>query len=111
MIGFSFVFQLEKAYDRIMMSQLQSRKKGLAFGSFKVVSKDIKYADKQPIVPWGPSLLLSHCRYSKSSVKDMRINMALSAVFVRSNGKTRTARYIPVRQLTGTWTGRYRAIP
>ncbi|XP_064946971.1 protein CHLOROPLAST J-LIKE DOMAIN 1, chloroplastic-like isoform X2 [Musa acuminata AAA Group] len=38
------------------------------------VSKDIKYADKQPIVPWGP-------RYSKSSVKDMRINMAISAVF------------------------------
>ncbi|RRT33112.1 hypothetical protein B296_00058295 [Ensete ventricosum] len=26
-------------------------------------------------------------------------------------GKTRTARYIPVRQLTGTWTGRYRAVP
>ncbi|RRT57361.1 hypothetical protein B296_00038616 [Ensete ventricosum] len=26
-------------------------------------------------------------------------------------GKTRTARYIPVRQLTGTRTGRYRAVP
>ncbi|RZS21409.1 hypothetical protein BHM03_00054041, partial [Ensete ventricosum] len=110
------------------------------------------------------SLLLSHCRYSKSSVKDMRINMALSAVFslwvlIQQNaewkplqflafiffyrifeklkafepavsptldvshtyvvwlneeqlsGKTCTARYIPVRQLTGTWTGRYRAVP
>ncbi|CAD5197072.1 unnamed protein product [Musa acuminata subsp. malaccensis] len=70
----AYLAKLEKAYDRIMMSQLQSRKKGLTFGSFKVVSKDIKYADKQPIVPWGP-------RYSKSSVKDMRINMAISAVF------------------------------
>ncbi|URD83546.1 hypothetical protein MUK42_05361 [Musa troglodytarum] len=69
----AYLAKLEKAYDRIMMSQLQSRKKGLTFGSFKV-SKDIKYADKQPIVPWGP-------RYSKSSVKDMRINMAISAVF------------------------------
>ncbi|RWW37819.1 hypothetical protein BHE74_00057011, partial [Ensete ventricosum] len=26
------------------------------------------------------------------------------------SGKTRTARYIPVWQLTGTWTGRYRAV-
>ncbi|CAL9095034.1 unnamed protein product [Musa textilis] len=59
-----------------MMSQLQNRKKGLTFGSFKV-SKDIKYADKQPIVSWGP-------RYSRSNVKDMRLNMAISAVFVRS---------------------------
>lgn len=69
----AYVAKLEKAYDRIMMSQLQNRKKGLTFGSFKV-SKDIKYADKQPIVPWGP-------RYSKSTVKDMRINMVISAVF------------------------------
>ncbi|RWV87448.1 hypothetical protein GW17_00050553 [Ensete ventricosum] len=28
-----------------------------------------------------------------------------------SHGKTRTARYIPVRQLTGTRTGRYWAVP
>ncbi|XP_042428640.1 uncharacterized protein LOC122015692 [Zingiber officinale] len=69
----AYVAKLEKAYDRIMMSQLQNRKQGLTFGSFKV-SKDIKYADKQPIVPWGP-------RYSKSTVKDMRINIAISAVF------------------------------
>ncbi|RZS26214.1 hypothetical protein BHM03_00059529 [Ensete ventricosum] len=27
------------------------------------------------------------------------------------SGKTHTARYIPVRQLTGTWTGRYQAVP
>ncbi|MQM10108.1 hypothetical protein Taro_042994 [Colocasia esculenta] len=45
--------RLERAYDKIMMSQLTNRKKGLSFGSFQV-SKDIKYADKQPIVPWGP---------------------------------------------------------
>ncbi|RRT68497.1 hypothetical protein B296_00020560, partial [Ensete ventricosum] len=33
----------------------------------------------------------------------------LSDLYV--SGKTRTARYIPVWQLTGTWTGRYRAVP
>ncbi|EEF40376.1 conserved hypothetical protein [Ricinus communis] len=65
--------RLEKAYDKLMMSQLTSRKKGMAYGSFKV-SKDIKYADKQPIVPWGP-------RFAKSSVQDMRINLAISAAF------------------------------
>ncbi|CAL9045323.1 unnamed protein product [Musa banksii] len=52
----SFLFQLEKAYDRIMVSQLQNRK-GLTFG----VSKDIKYADKQPIVSWGPRYLFELC--------------------------------------------------
>lgn len=30
-------FQLEKAYDKIMMAQLTKRKKGETFGSFKVV--------------------------------------------------------------------------
>uniref|UniRef100_M1ATK9 Heat shock protein binding protein n=1 Tax=Solanum tuberosum TaxID=4113 RepID=M1ATK9_SOLTU len=45
--------QLEKAYDKIMMSQLTKRKQGVTFGSFKV-SKEVRYADKQPIVPWGP---------------------------------------------------------
>jgi hypothetical protein len=44
---------LEKAYDKLMYAQLMNRKKGVTFGSFKV-SKDIKYADKQPIIPWGP---------------------------------------------------------
>ncbi|KAL5701915.1 Protein CHLOROPLAST J-LIKE DOMAIN 1 [Ranunculus cassubicifolius] len=65
--------QLEKAYDKVMMAQLSNRKKGLTFGSFQV-SKDIKYADKQPIVPWGP-------RFTKSSADDTRINMAISALF------------------------------
>ncbi|KAK9160328.1 hypothetical protein Syun_006669 [Stephania yunnanensis] len=64
---------LERAYDKVMMSQLTNRKKGVTFSSFKV-SKDIKYADRQPIVPWGP-------RFTKSDVKDMRINMAIAAVF------------------------------
>ncbi|CAD5171483.1 unnamed protein product [Musa acuminata subsp. malaccensis] len=70
-----YVAKLEKAYDIIMVSQLHSRK-GLTFGSFKIiqVSKDIKYADKQPIVSWGP-------RYSSSDVKDLHISMAISAVF------------------------------
>ncbi|KAL5704919.1 hypothetical protein ACHQM5_023278 [Ranunculus cassubicifolius] len=65
--------RLEKAYDKVMMAQLSNRKKGLTFGSFQV-SKDIKYADKQPIVPWGP-------RFTKSSADDTRINMAISALF------------------------------
>ncbi|KAG2693941.1 hypothetical protein I3760_08G118600 [Carya illinoinensis] len=65
--------RLEKAYDKVMMEQLTKRKKGVTYGQFKV-SKDIKYADKQPIVPWGP-------RFTKSEGKDMRINIAISAVF------------------------------
>ncbi|XVF06397.1 hypothetical protein REPUB_Repub06bG0045300 [Reevesia pubescens] len=39
-----------------------------------LVSKDVKYADKQPIVSWGP-------RFIKSSVQDTRINLVISAVF------------------------------
>ncbi|KAK1609879.1 hypothetical protein QYE76_033552 [Lolium multiflorum] len=66
--------KLEKAYDTVMMQQLQYRKKGVTYGSVEV-SKDIKYADNQPIVPWGP-------RPSKSAVKDVRINMAISAAIV-----------------------------
>ncbi|GJN39779.1 hypothetical protein PR202_gb28920 [Eleusine coracana subsp. coracana] len=65
--------KLDRAYDTVMMQQLQYRKKGVTYGSVQV-SKDIKYADNQPIVPWGP-------RFSRSTVKDMRINMALSAAF------------------------------
>jgi len=29
-------FQLEKAYDKLMMAQLSNRKKGVTYGSFKV---------------------------------------------------------------------------
>ncbi|PNT66571.1 uncharacterized protein LOC100821624 [Brachypodium distachyon] len=69
-----FLAKLEKAYDTVMMQQLQYRKKGVTYGSVQV-SKDIKYADDQPIVPWGP-------RPSKSTEKDMRINLAISAAIV-----------------------------
>ncbi|XP_050136985.1 protein CHLOROPLAST J-LIKE DOMAIN 1, chloroplastic-like [Malus sylvestris] len=84
--------RLEKAYDKVMMAQLTNRKKGVTFGSFKV-SKDIKYADKQPIVPWGP-------RFTKSSVQDMRINLAISAVFVAWLLIKRNAEYKPLQFLT-----------
>ncbi|KAJ9180045.1 hypothetical protein P3X46_008338 [Hevea brasiliensis] len=82
---------LEKAYDKLMMSQLTNRKKGMAYGSFKV-SKDIKYADKQPIVPWGP-------RFAKSSVQDMRINLAISAAFIAWILIKRNADYKPLQFL------------
>ncbi|KAJ7978179.1 Chloroplast J-like domain 1 [Quillaja saponaria] len=83
--------RLERAYDKVMMAQLTSRKKGVTFGSFKV-SKDIKYADKQPIVPWGP-------RFSKSSEKDMRINLAISAAFTAWIIIKRSAEYKPLQFL------------
>ncbi|XP_010694953.2 protein CHLOROPLAST J-LIKE DOMAIN 1, chloroplastic isoform X1 [Beta vulgaris subsp. vulgaris] len=80
---------LERAYDKIMMAQLTKRKKGETFGSFKV-SKDVKYADKLPVVSWGP-------RFSKSDVKDMRINMAISAVFIAWIYITRIAEWKPIQ--------------
>lgn len=83
--------RLEKAYDKVMMAQLTNRKKGVTFGSFKV-SKDIKYADKQPIVSWGP-------RFTKSDVKDMRINMAISAVFTAWIFIKRNAEWKPLQFL------------
>ncbi|CAH9146804.1 unnamed protein product [Cuscuta epithymum] len=83
--------QLEMAYDKIMMSQLTERKKGVTFGSFKV-SKEIKYADKQPIVSWGP-------RFSKSEHRDMQINMALSAVFTAWVFIKRNAEWKPLQFL------------
>ncbi|XP_008676766.1 uncharacterized protein [Zea mays] len=69
-----FLAKLDRAHDTVMMQQLRYRKKGVTYGSVQV-SKDIKYADNQPIVLWGP-------RFSRSTVKDMRINMAISAAFV-----------------------------
>ncbi|XP_039039450.1 uncharacterized protein LOC120177335 [Hibiscus syriacus] len=82
---------LEKAYDKLIMAQLMNRKKGVTYGSFKV-SKDVKYADKQPIVPWGP-------RFSKSSVQDMRINLAISAVFTAWILIKRNVEYKPLQFL------------
>ncbi|XP_031378771.1 uncharacterized protein LOC116194160 isoform X2 [Punica granatum] len=84
--------RLEKAYDKVMMAQLSNRKKGVTFGSFKV-SKDIKFADKQPIVPWGP-------RFSKSSDQDTRINMAISAVFTAWVLIKQNAEYKPLQFLS-----------
>ncbi|KAL4576649.1 hypothetical protein LXL04_012746 [Taraxacum kok-saghyz] len=84
--------RLEKAYDKLMMAQLTNRKKGVTFGSFQV-SKDIKYADKQPIVPWGP-------RFTKSDEKDIRINMALSAAFIAWIVIARNADWKPVQFLS-----------
>uniref|UniRef100_A0A7N0UEB8 Uncharacterized protein n=1 Tax=Kalanchoe fedtschenkoi TaxID=63787 RepID=A0A7N0UEB8_KALFE len=83
---------LEKAYDKIMFAQLSNRKKGVTFGSFQV-SKDIKYADKQPIVPWGP-------RFAKSDVKDSQINMGISAVFMAWILVKRSAEWKPLQFLT-----------
>ncbi|RYR02502.1 hypothetical protein Ahy_B06g081293 isoform A [Arachis hypogaea] len=82
---------LEKAYDKLMMAQLTNRKKGVTFGSFKV-SKDIKYADKQPILPWGP-------RFAKSTTNDTRINLAISAVFTAWILVRRSAEYKPLQFL------------
>ncbi|XP_015968446.1 protein CHLOROPLAST J-LIKE DOMAIN 1, chloroplastic [Arachis duranensis] len=83
--------RLEKAYDKLMMAQLTNRKKGVTFGSFKV-SKDIKYADKQPIIPWGP-------RFAKSTTNDTRINLAISAVFTAWILVRRSAEYKPLQFL------------
>ncbi|CAN4106895.1 unnamed protein product [Withania somnifera] len=83
--------QLEKAYDKIMMSQLTKRKQGVTFGSFKV-SKEIRYADKQPIVPWGP-------RFTKSDDKDMKINLAIAAVFIAWVFIKRNAEWKPLQFL------------
>ncbi|KAK1283286.1 hypothetical protein QJS10_CPB21g00049 [Acorus calamus] len=83
--------KLERAYDKIMMKQLTNRKKGLTFGSFQV-SKDIKFADNQPIVPWGP-------RFSRSSVKDMKINIAISSVFAIWSFIQRQAEWKPLQFL------------
>ncbi|KAI3520296.1 hypothetical protein L1887_09628 [Cichorium endivia] len=84
--------RLEKAYDKLMMAQLTNRKKGVTFGSFQV-SKDIKYADKQPIIPWGP-------RFTKSDVKDIRINLAISAAFIAWIVIARNAEWKPVQFLS-----------
>ncbi|KAM3402201.1 hypothetical protein ACQJBY_006246 [Aegilops geniculata] len=63
----------ENSGDAAYLLKLQNRKKGVAYGSVQV-TKDIKYADNQPIVPWGP-------RYSRATAKDVQINMAISATF------------------------------
>ncbi|CAH8386579.1 unnamed protein product [Eruca vesicaria subsp. sativa] len=71
------------------MKPLLLKKKGVTFGSFKV-SKDIRYADKMPIIPWGP-------RYSKSPKNDMLINLAISAVFSAWIAIKRNVEYKPLQ--------------
>lgn len=83
--------RIEGAYDKIMMKQLANRKQGLAFGSIEV-SKDIKYADKQPLFPWGP-------RYAPSSKTDILINLAISAVFGAWITSTQSADWKPLQFL------------
>ncbi|KAJ0078911.1 hypothetical protein Patl1_23182 [Pistacia atlantica] len=86
--------RLEKAYDKLMMEQLSETMTDMVFNSFISgrVSKEVKYADKQPIVPWGP-------RYSKSDEKDMRINLAISAAFMAWIAIKRYAEYKPLQFL------------
>lgn len=91
--------RLEKAYDKLMMEQLSKRKKGVTFGSFKV-SKEIKFADKQPIFPWGP-------RFAKSSPQDIRINLAISAAFTAWIAIKRYAEYKPLQFLAFAFVYRF----
>ncbi|KAF2591803.1 hypothetical protein F2Q70_00039821 [Brassica cretica] len=63
--------------------------KSVTFVSFKV-SKDIKYGDKQPIIPWGP-------RYFKSSINDMLINLAITTVFSAWIAIQRSVEYKPLQ--------------
>lgn len=93
------VARLEKAYDKLMMEQLSKRKKGVTFGSFKV-SKEIKFADKQPIFPWGP-------RFAKSSPQDIRINLAISAAFTAWIAIKRYAEYKPLQFLAFAFVYRF----
>ncbi|CDY69864.1 BnaCnng65710D, partial [Brassica napus] len=61
----------------------------LNLGEFLIiqVSKDIKYADKQPIIPWG----------SKSSRNDMLINLAIATVFSAWIAIQRSVEYKPLQ--------------
>ncbi|KAH0863569.1 hypothetical protein HID58_080780 [Brassica napus] len=63
----------------------------LNLGEFLIiqVSKDIKYADKQPIIPWGP-------RYSKSSRNEMLINLSIATVFSAWIAIQRSVEYKPL---------------
>ncbi|KAL9416796.1 hypothetical protein AB3S75_039896 [Citrus x aurantiifolia] len=91
--------RLEKAYDKLMMEQLSKRKKGVTFGSFKV-SKEIKFADNQPIFPWGP-------RFAKSSPQDIRINLAISTAFTAWIAIKHYAEYKPLQFLAFAFVYRF----
>ncbi|RZS11779.1 hypothetical protein BHM03_00043132, partial [Ensete ventricosum] len=54
---------------------------------------------------------LTNTESTAPTQNNLRISEESRARFSLPSGKTHTPRYIPVRQLTGTRTGRYRAVP
>ncbi|GAQ79197.1 DnaJ domain containing protein [Klebsormidium nitens] len=69
--------RLEKAYDSIMYGQLNKRASGIAFGNVEV-SKDIKYADRQPLTPkWWP-------KKAPVDRKNTLINAAVAGILIIS---------------------------
>ncbi|KAK3043121.1 hypothetical protein RJ639_000010 [Escallonia herrerae] len=94
--------RLEKAYDKVMMAQLTNRKKGVTFGSFKSFEENgsrtksgVVWAKKSP-----RESLYDKLGFTKSDVKDMRINLAISTVFTAWILIKRSAEWKPVQFLT-----------
>ncbi|KAL2650978.1 hypothetical protein R1flu_019106 [Riccia fluitans] len=83
--------RFERAYDKLLMAQLTNRKKGRTFGDFEV-SKEIKYADKRVIFPWGPKI-------AKSEKNDVLINLAASAFIAIWIIVTQVAEWKPLQFL------------
>uniref|UniRef100_A0A2N9I6Q3 J domain-containing protein n=1 Tax=Fagus sylvatica TaxID=28930 RepID=A0A2N9I6Q3_FAGSY len=95
--------RLEKAYDKVMMEQLTNRKKGVAYGAFKV-SKDIKYADKQPIVPWGPSSVRISKRARVDQVESTTSIAVAYVSFCLAEGKIESCRsLLQLGDLVDSW--------
>ncbi|KAL3700658.1 hypothetical protein R1sor_018680 [Riccia sorocarpa] len=83
--------RFERAYDKLLMAQLTNRKKGRTFGDFEV-SKEIRYADKRVLFPWGPKI-------APSSKNDVLINLAASAVIAIWITVTQVAEWKPLQFL------------
>lgn len=83
--------QLQEAYDKLWMEQLENRKKGVISGSIKV-SDDVRFADEQPNIPWLP-------RFTKPIARDTWINLAISVVFIFWSLIKRNAEYKPMEFL------------
>ncbi|KAG6547381.1 hypothetical protein Mapa_010829 [Marchantia paleacea] len=83
--------RFEKAYDKLLMAQLSNRKKGRTFGDFEV-SKEIKYADKRVLFPWGPKI-------AKSPKNDVLINLGGSACIALWIIITQVAEWKPLQFL------------
>ncbi|RWW52628.1 hypothetical protein BHE74_00040928 [Ensete ventricosum] len=101
-------------------------REALICGTFHSSSKDSLTNDPAPEVQETCELALRRIKEQKSlsSVDgtspinaspflsvDPAVPTSLISSVDQLSGKTRTARYIPVRQLTDTRTGRYRAVP